>query len=93
MHQNCASAGNGLVDELARSGEVNEEVCIVNVLDWDPQLFNPASRHISWDGVRADGHYVSDLSLGYASRSASGDQTEREIGETRQLNRRIQWNG
>ena len=93
MHKNCASAGDGLMNELARGREVDKEVCVVDVIDWDPQLFKSASRQISWDGVRANGHYVSDLPLGYGPRSASGDQTVREIGRTRQVNGRIEWNG
>ena len=60
MYQNHASLGNGLLNELARSGEVNEEVRVANVLDRNPQLPDPASRNISWDGVRTDRYDVGD---------------------------------
>lgn len=79
MHQNHTSFGDGLVDELARSGEMNEEVRVVNVFDRNPQLLDPASGKVGWDGVRADRHDVGDPPLGQCSRSPSSDDT---IGET-----------
>lgn len=33
MHQNRASLGNGLVDEPARGGEVDEKIRVVNVFN------------------------------------------------------------
>ena len=73
MHQNRASIGYGLVNEFTRGGEVKEEIRVVNVFDWNPQLLNPASRNVSWDGVRADRHNVGDTPLRYSARGPSGD--------------------
>jgi hypothetical protein len=78
MDQDRATFGDGLVNEVARAREVNEEIGVVDVLNRNPQLFDPASRNVSWDWVRADGHDVSDPSLRYGPRSTSGDQAIRE---------------
>lgn len=75
MYQNCASFSDGLVNEITRGGEVDDKILVVNIRYRNPQLPNPTSRNVSWDRVRADGHNVSDPSLGYGSRSTSGDQT------------------
>lgn len=68
MHQNRASLGNGLVDESTRGREVNEKIYVVDIFDRDPQLLDPASRNVSWDGVRADRHDMGDPPLRYSSR-------------------------
>ena len=78
MDQDRASFGYGLVNEPARGGEVDEKVRVVNVFDRNPQLLDPASGNVSWNGVRADRHNVGDPPLRYSSRSPSGDQTIRE---------------
>jgi hypothetical protein len=77
VHQNGASFGNGLVNEPACGGEVDEEVGIVNVFDWNPQLPDPASRDVGWDWVRADRHDMGDPPLRYGSRSTGGDHAIR----------------
>ena len=63
------------MNKPARGREVDEEVHEVNVFDGDPQLSNPASRNVSWDGVRADRHDVGDTPLRQSSRSPSSGQT------------------
>jgi len=83
VHQDRASLGDGLVNEPARGGEVDEEIRIVDVFDWNPQLLDPASGNISWDWVRADGHDVGDPPLRYSTRGSSGDDAIREAEETR----------
>jgi len=83
MHQNRASLSDGLVNEFARGREVDEEIGVVNVFDRNPQLLNPASRNVSWDGVRADRHDVGDPLLRYSSRGLSGDYAVRETEEPR----------
>lgn len=77
MDQNRASFGNGLVNEVARGGEVNDEIRVVDVLDRNPQLLDPAGGNVSRDRVRADGYDMGDPPLRYGSRSASGDQAAR----------------
>ena len=74
MHQDRASLSNSLVNEVARGREMDKEIRVVNVFDRNPQLPYPASRNVSWDRVRADGHDMGDPPLRDRSRSASGDQ-------------------
>lgn len=81
MYQNRASFSDGLVNEVARGGEMNKKIRVVDVFDRDPQLPDPASRDISWDRIRADGYDMSDPSLRYSSGSASSDQAIRETNE------------
>lgn len=91
MHQDHASLGYGLVNEPARSREVDKEIQVVDVIDWYPKLLDPASRMISWDGVRANRHDVGDPSLRQCSRSPSSDQTIRrkeDVSRTEGLHRR-----
>jgi len=78
MHQNRTSYGNGLVDEVARDREVNKDIRVVLVFDRNPQPLDPASGNIRWNGVRADGHDMSDPPLRYGSGSASGDQVSKQ---------------
>jgi len=63
MHQDHASFGHSLVNEPTRGGEVDKEIRVVDVFDRNPQLLNPASRNVSWDGVRANRHDVGDPPL------------------------------
>ena len=77
MHQNRASFGYGLVNEPARGGEVNKEIRMVNIFDWNPQLPDPASRDVGWDGIRAYRHDVGDPPFGDSSRGSSGNQAIR----------------
>jgi len=82
VHQDRASLGDGLVNEPARGGEVDEKIRIVDVFDWNPQLPDPASGNVSWDWVRADGHDMGDPPLRYSTRSPSGDHAIRGREET-----------
>ena len=83
MDQNRSSFGEGLMNEVAGGREVNEDVRVILVFDRNPQLSDPASRNVSWNGVRADGHDVSDPPLRYGSRSASSDQAAGETCQER----------
>lgn len=54
---------NGLVDELARHGEVYQEVGVAHVLDWNPKVSD--SRRGIFGGYRfiSDGYYMCDVAL------------------------------
>jgi hypothetical protein len=79
MHQNRTSFGDGLVDEVARGREVNKDIRVIPVFDRNPQPFDPASGNIRWNGVRADGHDMSDPPLRYGAGSASSDQAVKDV--------------
>ena len=52
------------MNEPAGCREVNEKVLMAKVFDRNPQLLDPASRNVSWNGVRADRNDVGDPSIG-----------------------------
>lgn len=60
MHEHYAASVDGLVDEAARSGHVDEQVGIVDVLDADAKVADARGRVVGGDGLGAHGDYVRD---------------------------------
>lgn len=60
VHEHYAASVDGLVNEAARDGHVDEQVGIVDVLDADAQVADARGGVVGGDGLGAHGDYVRD---------------------------------
>lgn len=63
VYQDHSIASQSFMDEPANVGQMNQEVCIVDVLDGDAQMPVPRRRVVGRYGLASDRHYMADATF------------------------------
>ena len=79
MDEDDAAGPDCFVDEAAGSGEPDEEVLVLEVLDWDAEVPDAGLGMLGRDGIGADGDDVRDTALGDGAGRLGGDKAGRKV--------------